>query len=435
MRDIAVTLAVFGSLPFILKRPWIGIIVWSWLGFMNPHRMAWGFSMTMPFAYIVAVTTLIALAFTKEEKKIPWTRESVTLFMLVLWMTVTTLFAMYGDLAWTQWEKVMKIQTMIFVGMMLITTKERLQWLVFVIAVSIGFYGVKGGIFTILHGGVHRVQGPPGTFIDGNNEIGLALAMTVPLLYYTARYFPVRSLRMGFMAACVLTAIAAIGTQSRGALLGLGAMGIVFIWRSRQKFRTVILIGISVFLIAQVMPAAWYERMSTIQTYDEDRSALGRINSWWMAFNMAKAQPFGGGFEAFQPESFELYGPDTTLVHDAHSIYFEILGEHGFVGLALFLALGLFVWFGANRTRKAAEKLEDMRWMSELCRMVQVSMVAYAAAGMFLGMAYFDYYYNLILIVVVSAKILEKGLAQPNAMPGSDRVEGGAPRRRLLAGS
>src|SRR5574337_181926 len=74
MRDIAVTLAVFGLLPFVLKRPWIGILVWTWLGFMNPHRMAWGFSTTMPFAYIVALTTFASMLYHRVQIRIPWER-------------------------------------------------------------------------------------------------------------------------------------------------------------------------------------------------------------------------------------------------------------------------------------------------------------------------------------------------------------------------
>jgi len=190
MRDIVVTLAVFGSLPFIIKRPWIGILVWSWLGFMNPHRLAWGFATTLPFAMAVAITTIMAMLASKEEKKIPWTREMITLLMFWLWTLVTTMNSLFPELAWDQLIKVSKIFLMIFVTTMLINTAYRLKALVWVIALSIGFYGVKGGIFTLLTGGAFAVRGPSGTFIDGNNEIGLALAMTVPLLFSLSRHGP-----------------------------------------------------------------------------------------------------------------------------------------------------------------------------------------------------------------------------------------------------
>ena len=115
---------------------------------MNPHRLAWGFSTTLPFAMIVALTTMVAMLMSKEEKKIPWTREMVLMLMFWAWMLVTTSAAMYPELAWEQLIKVSKIFLMIFVAAMLINTPERLKALVWVIALSIGFYGVKGGIFT-----------------------------------------------------------------------------------------------------------------------------------------------------------------------------------------------------------------------------------------------------------------------------------------------
>jgi probable O-glycosylation ligase (exosortase A-associated) len=406
MRDILVAVLVFGSIPFILYRPWLGIIVWSWLGFMNPHRMAWGFITEMPVAYMVALATLVGMLFSREPKRIPWSRESVVLAMFVAWMTITTFFAMYPPLAWEQLEKVAKIQLMIFVAMMLINTRERLHALVWTIALSIGFYGVKGGIFTILQGGEHRVYGPPGTFIGGNNEMGLALAMTVPLMYYLYRESHRAFVRAGLAAAMLLTTLAAFGTQSRGALLAMVAMGAMLWWKSRQKVLMTVLVLMGAGLAFAIMPPEWFERMATIKTFEEDQSARGRIQAWTMAFNMASHRFFGGGFESFQFPSYAIYNPGYEGGHDAHSIFFEVLGEHGFVGLALFLTLGILTWMAASRIRRSTERDPEMAWMATLARMTQVSLVAYASAGAFLGMAYFDYAYNLVLIVIACKAIL-----------------------------
>lgn len=406
MRDLLVTLMVFGTIPFILKRPWIGIIVWTWLGFMNPHKLCWGFAREMPFAMIIALVTLVALLASREPKKIPWTRESITLLLFVGWMVITTFFALYPALAWQQLEKVVKIQLMIFVAMMLITDRYRLHVLVWTIAVSLGFYGIKGGIFTILHGGVFRVQGPAGSFFAGNNEMGLTLAMTVPLLYYLFRETKQRYLRWGLLGAMLLTSIAALGTHSRGALLGMGTMAIVLWWKSRHKLLMATLLVAGAAFVLNFMPQEWFDRMASIETYRDDKSAQGRIAAWTMGFNMASDRLFGGGFESFRSASYRRYFPSYQGGTDAHSIYFEVLGEHGFIGLGLFLLLGLFTWQAASRIRRATENTEVMDWMATLARMVQVSLIAYASAGTFLGMAYFDYAYNLVLIVVVCSAIL-----------------------------
>jgi len=406
MRDIAITLAVFGSLPFILARPWIGILVWTWLGFMNPHRLAWGFSVTMPFAMIVAVTTLAAIFLSREPKRFSRQPEMILMLVFLAWMLVTTVMAYYPTLAWEQFDKVWKIFLMIFVATLVINTKERLQALVWVIALSIGFFGVKGGLFTLLTGGGFHVRGPDGTFIAGNNEIGLALCMTVPLLYYLSQISRHHLLRIAMLGAIILTVIAALGTQSRGALLGLGTMA-GFLWlKSRQKFQIALLILFAILVLVPLMPDSWAERMRSIRDYEQDQSATGRLNAWGMAFNLASDRIFGGGFETFRPAQFERYAPDPRYLADAHSIYFEVLGEHGFPGLALFLLIAGTTWLSASKIIRACKRDPELKWLRDLMAMTQVSLVAYLVAGAFLGLAYFDYFYNLVLIVVLAKEIV-----------------------------
>src|ERR1700674_5347795 len=120
-----------------------------------------------------------------------------------------------------------------------------------------------------------------------------------------------------------------------------------------------------------------------------------------MAFNLAKDRPLGGGFDVFQPGMFAIYAPSPEDVHDSHSIYFEVLGEHGFIGLAFFLMLGLATWRTASWVIKRARSDPAKRWAADLAAMVQVSLVGYASAGAFLGLAYFDYYYTLIAVIVL----------------------------------
>jgi probable O-glycosylation ligase (exosortase A-associated) len=409
MRDVALTLVIFGTLPFILRRPYLGVLVFTWIGFMNPHRLTWGFAYDMPFAMIVALVTLAGVLTSREPKKVPWTRETVVLLIFLAWMLLTTIQAMYPILAWPHLNEVWKILLMVFVTMLLMQSKVRINQLVWVIAMSLAFYGVKGGIFTILHGGVYHVRGPEGSFIGGDNEMGLALIMTIPLLRYLQTTTRNVLLRIFLAAAMLLCAVAAVGSQSRGALLGLAAMG-AFLWlKSRNKVFMALLAAITVGVVLLVMPQQWYDRMATIKNYETDDSAVGRINSWKMAFNMAKSRPLGGGFDSFQAYSFVLYAPDPDDVHASHSIYFEVLGEHGFVGLGLFLMLGLMTWRTASWVIARARRDREKRWLGDLAAMIQVSLVGYASAGAFLGLAYFDFYYMLIALVVLCKTVLLSG--------------------------
>ena len=419
MRDIVLTLVIFGTLPFILWRPHIGVLVWTWIGFMNPHRLTWSWAYDMPFAMIVALTTLVSLLISREPKKIPWTRETILLLIFLGWMLLTTFNAIYPHFAWPHLNQIWKILLMVFVTLILMQSRERINQLVWVIALSIGFYGVKGGIFTIVHGGIYHVKGPEGSFIGGDNEMGLALIMTIPLLRYLQLTTRNVWLRTGLHGAMVLCAVATVGSQSRGALVGLVAMG-TFLWlKTRNKIFTAMLGIVAIGLVLSVMPQEWFDRMNTIKNYETDQSAMGRINAWKMAFNMAKDRPLGGGLDSFHDYTFALYAPDPDNVHDSHSIYFEVLGEHGFVGLALFLMLGLMTWRTASWVISRARRDREKRWVADLAAMVQVSLVGYATAGAFLGLAYFDYYYTLIALVVLCKTVLVSGAAGKVAVPAA----------------
>jgi len=295
---------------------------------------------------------------------------------------------------------------MVFVTMMVMQTKERLNLLIWVLTLSLAFYGVKGGIFTITNGGIYHVRGPAGTFIGGDNEMGLALVMTIPMLRYLQLIAPKVWIRQAITAVIVLCALAAIGSQSRGAMVGMAAMGVFFWLKSRSKLFTTLLAVVAATLILMTMPKQWFDRMATIENYQQDASAEGRINAWKMALNLAKDRPLGGGFSTFQRGMFAVYAPDPDNVHDSHSIYFEVLGEHGFFGLFLFLVLGLMTWRTASWIIKRARGDPENRWAADLAAMVQVSLVGYASAGAFLGLANFDLYYTLIAVVVLCKTVL-----------------------------
>jgi probable O-glycosylation ligase (exosortase A-associated) len=300
------------------------------------------------------------------------------------------------------------------------------------IALSLGFYGIKGGIFTIAKGGVHRVQGPTGTFIGKNNEMALALVMTVPLIAYLRTQEKRHWLKMGLTGAMFLTAVAAIGSQSRGALVGMLAMGL-FLWmKSRNKFMTALIIVVSVGAIGAIMPSEWYERMETTKTYQEDASALGRINAWHTAFNVAKSRITGGGIEMFRPSVFRQYAPEPGRVHDVHSVYFEVMGEHGFIGFGIFMTIMAFTWMKGSSIIRLTKRNPELKWAQDLAAMTQVSMIGYATCGLFLGLAYFDFYWHLVAIMVILNHLVEQHIAKPVAQQESTtpgKIPNPTPRR------
>ncbi len=198
--------------------------------------------------------------------------------------------------AWEQWEKVWRIMLMTYVTMMLITDEHRIKMLIFVIALSLGFYGFKGGVFVLTGGSAHNVMGPAGSFIGDRNSIGLALIMTVPLLNFMQLQMTRWYVRYALLGGIGLTLVAIVGTHSRGALVGIVAMLISFTCSSRARsFRPCLSIIPLVVVMYYVMPEEWFERMQTIETWEEDKSASERVRAWRNAIELANERFIGGG--------------------------------------------------------------------------------------------------------------------------------------------
>ena len=185
-----------------------------------------------------------------------------------------------------------------------------------------------------------------------------------------------------------------------------------FMWlKSSKKAWMGILMIIMIPVLLLSMPEQWSERMDTIGTYQEDASAMGRINAWTMAYNLAMDRPLvGGGFEIYDLKTFERYAPVPTDVHAAHSVYFQALGEHGWVGLGLYLLLGLFTWHSCSWILRNTKERDDLKWAYHLAAMSKVSVIGFAVGGAFLSLLYFDVPYYLMSAIVVTRLIVSSEL-------------------------
>ena len=417
MRDL-ILISVFIPIAIMaLRRPWIGIMLWTWMSIMNPHRYTWGFAFSMPLAATAVAVTAIGLMFTNERES-PFKSPVVgVLVLFMVWMTISWLAGLDPAGDYEQWKKVMKIDVMIIVALMLLHSKQHIVVLVAVAAGSLAFLGAKGGLFTLMTAGNYRVWGPPGSFIEDNNEFALALVMTIPLLRFLQLQLKNGWQRHAMTALMGLCALAVLGSQSRGAFLAIAAMTALFWWRGRNKLSVGFLLLLAIPLMLAFMPESWFDRMSTITDYETDRSAIGRISAWWTAWGVATHYPFGAGFDVARPELVAAYSPYPFAVHAAHSIYFQVLGNHGFIGLAIFLAIWLMTWRTAGWLRKEGGVRSETRWCVDLGAMCQVSLIGYAVGGAFLSLSYFDLPYNIIIVVVLARRwILAKAWEREGAV-------------------
>ncbi len=427
MRDILIALGVFGSLPICLFRPDLGILVYIWIGLMNPHKLSWQLAHA-PVGMLAAIATLIGTVVRGEIRGIPMKGTTVLLLIWMLYTTLTTLTAVSPE-AWVEWNRFSRIMLMCFVAMMLLQTRQRLERYVWVAMASIAFFSVKGGVFSIATGGAYRVWGPMGSFIEGNNELALAEIMILPLMLYFARRTTVLWQRWAYYGSFVLTIFSILFSYSRGAFVAFAGVALVLLLRSRYRLQGLVMIVMLGGMMVAFVPQEWKDRMFSIREYQTDESAMGRINAWHFAWNVAQTHLFGGGFRTFTKELFMVHAPNPTDVHDAHSIYFEVLAEQGFPGLAIFLGILFTTLWRLERLRKRRARDPSQRWVHDLAEMLQFSLVGYMFGGAFLGLAYFDLPYYLIVTSILLEFIVEREAATaPVPVPApSARGRAGGP--------
>jgi len=274
--------------------------------------------------------------------------------------------------------------------------------------------------------------------------------MTIPMMYYLARHSAVRVIRIGLLAALGLAVVTVIATFSRGGFVGLMVLGLFMVKNSRNKFGSLALVAATGVLIYMLAPESWFERLSTINDASDDGSFMGRVVAWKMSWLIAMDHPlFGGGMHAVQRllvwdtyrpflyllDSVVKTPPADTKPHAAHSIYFEVLGDMGFVGLMLFLSLLGLALRNCRSIIRMTRKQPTLAWATDLARMLQVSIVVYAVTTALLSMAYFEAIYIIFAILSRCRKTVQLTIAaqQVQVRSSSKSVLKGAPAPTFAA--
>jgi probable O-glycosylation ligase (exosortase A-associated) len=447
VRDVIVTLLFVVGAFIALKRPYVGGLLWVWIGLMNPHRLGWSFAHGIPFSMLAAGVTFVAIIFNRGQARWLGGGPVYVLLIFLVWMCATTATAIVPDPSQAKLVDVFKVLLMALVVGSLTISRKQIIGLIVVVTGSIAFYGFKGGIFTITTGGAFRVWGPPASLVEGNNELALALVMCIPMLYFLAkeagqlrlmpllRRYQEKTLTWGLYAGMFLCAVSAIGSQSRGAFLAVIAMSGMLWIRSRSKLPLLLLFLFCVPFVLMMMPEEWFDRMRTIQTYEEDGSAMGRIIAWKMAIAIANDRIMGAGFATANDIVYSMYASSGGLTLVAHSIYFQVLGDHGYIGLGLYLIFWILTYRCATRLMKMGKRHPELTWVGTLGAMSTVSIVGFAVGGAFLSLAYWDMPYYLMVILLATERHAKEFLAARQGLPigASHRVAPSAPAHGPLA--
>src|ERR1039458_5644517 len=409
-----ILLAVFlPSLPLSFVRPFYGLLWWYIIAFGNPQSEIYYWSVTtmIPWGLLVAIPTLIGMfLFERNDLRVYRSPEVLIIVVLWIWFTITSfvststpVFQHHAGDTWAQWGNVSKVLLMTLVTISLVNSWYRLKVLVGVISAIFGFFVLKAIPFLIITRGQFRILGPAQSMIGDNNDFGLALDMTLPIFFFMAQLTTSRWWRCVnyCLFACTIPAI--FFTYSRGALIGFVVVMGLMLLRVRTRLLLiplVLLAAVGAFLFA---PQAWRDRMDPQQSADS--SVHSRLNAWAFSSNLANDFPItGGGFATFTPALYTRYAPEKWEIVGPHSIYFEVLAEHGYPGLALYLTFMGVCLLGAQRLMRSAKRHGDEE-VALYVNLFRFSLLAFLVSGSFLQRAYFDYSFCIIACLVALRRV------------------------------
>jgi putative inorganic carbon (hco3(-)) transporter len=429
VRDYLLIAFILASLPIGLIQPYYGLLVYAWISYMYPHLLTWGFAQTFPVAKLSAISAIVGTTIRQAGDTAPLRqRESLLMLLFFLSFTLSSFFAFYPDAAWAKWQDVTKIVAMAFLASTLLTDEKRLKYFLLVIALSLGFYGLKGGIFSFRTGGEDMVWGPGSSVIGANNSIGLALNMCLPVFWYLAKQER-GMLKRILQAIFFLSMPAIMFTYSRASALTLPIVLLAILMKGRHRLLGAALVLIAVVLAIPRIPDRWWNRQQTTLDYESDTSAMSRIDNWKFCWRLALDRPLtGGGFEFSGRETFFKYAPEFLVTYgkefNSHNVFFSVLAAHGFPGFIFFSSMIVFTFSSCWQMKRAVRDRPDLHWIAVYADMVQVSYVGFIVNGIFVNMEYYDLVYHWVA-VVCSLKVICNRALKPVEADTAEPQNGG----------
>ena len=403
MRDLILLAFIFGTLLVAMRYPFVALLLWGWFTLAAPQQSTY-FANALSINTVIAVVAIGALAVHGEFGRARLTGVSWLLLAFLGWLGIAQMCSLAPSESALYTDRFVKVVAFVFLCSITATSRLRVHALLWLLVLTIGFYGAKGGLFTILTLGQTHLFGPDNTILYDNNHLGIAMAAMLPLMVYVAHRARHGHIKTAAWIVLGLTTIAIVGTQSRGAFLTTAVVGLLFWWRSHRKVLFGGLAALAALPSLIMLPSTWTDRMGTIAEASQDASFTGRVDAWVINWELALANPITGtGMRVpYIPEVAATVSDRTPRA--AHSIYFEVLGGTGFVGLALYL--GLFAV--TMRTARKTEKTWAGTWRADLARYGQISLIAFGVGGASASMEMWEGYLMVMALLSLTARSFEK---------------------------
>jgi len=410
-------LVFLGFIGFVLliglRRPFVWVLLYVYIDILAPHRIGYSLITSLPVSLIAFAAAFGGWLILDRKDGLRFSLRQGLMALLLAYCFWTTSNADFPADAATKWDWVWK--SLLF-GIFLpvtLTTRARIEALALMLVLTIAAIVIGTGLKTVLGGGGYDnlkffVKDNSGIY-ESSTLATMAIAL-VPMIWWFTRFgtifrphWTVTAFAAALTFACFLVPI---GTEARTGLLCIAVLAALALRYVKQRV-LFIAAGAALGLAAlPFLPQSYYERMATIGEPGGDESASTRVAVWRWTIDYAAQNPTGGGFDSFRGNSFtytmpvkQTDGNTTTIEYREvtdksrafHSAFFELLGEQGYPGLAIWLVLqGLGLWqMERIRARwKSRNDNEAEAWIAPLAAALQMASVLYLVGALFQGIAY-----------------------------------------------
>ena len=414
MLDLAFLGFIGLALLIGLRSPFIWVLLYVYIDILAPQRIGYYLIPEIPvslIAFVAAFGGWIIMDKTKSGAR--FTVRQGLLVVLLGYCFWTTQNAAFPEAAQFKWEWVWKALLFGIFLPLTLTTRARLEGLALVVVLSIGTIVISTGMKTVFGGGGYENLR---FFVDDNSGIyesstlaTMAIAL-VPMIWWLVRFgtiFRPHWLVTGFALALTLACfLVPIGTEARTGLLCIAVLAVMMLRYVKQRI-LFMAAGAALGLAAlPFLPQSYYERMATLGQPSGDESASTRVAVWEWTIDYASKNPMGGGFDSYLGNKFTYIMPvketdgNTVSVkfkpiedkgRAFHSAIFEVLGEQGYPGLAIWVLLHLSGLWQMERVRarwKTRTDDEAEAWVAPFAVALQLASVIYLVGALFQGIAY-----------------------------------------------
>lgn len=420
MLDLALLGFIALMLGLGLKRPFFWVLAYIYIDIVAPQKIGWGVIQSIPVSLIAFAAAFAGWLFLDSKHGSRFTLRQGLIALLLVYCGITTLGAEWQEAAWAKWAWVWKALVFAVFLPLTLRTRLRIEAAALVMVLAIGTIIINGGIKTVFGGGGYGtltllVQEDSGLY-EGSILSAAAIA-TIPVVLWLARHgtiykpdWMVRLFAAGLIFACLMIPV---GTAARTGLVCIAVLGVLLLRSVRHRFLYAGLAGVALMVAIPFLPSSFTDRMSTIKNHQGDESASTRVQVWKWTLDYVQQHPFGGGFDAYLGNSFtyqtrKVTGtePNLTVTYETvtdkqrayHSSYFEMLGEQGYPGLALWLWLQILGVWHMERIRWRYARMPEGRgsWQWGLATALQQAQVIYLVGAAFVGIAFQPFIYMLI---------------------------------------